>query len=428
MDRDLLKLLEAARKWKIPGGTAEQRRSFAFGNGNIDRDSFSHATMSVLVPSRRDPGETDSGATLSAPPIIHRHNVEGALRQVDVAIDLIRKFTQPSAPRFELNSQMILDLHDALREDGEGGGFRTGDVTINESPHDPVGPDAILAELDDMCAEVNRSWSGRDALDLAAFVLWRLNWIHPFADGNGRTARALSYVVLNVRLGGLVPGTPTIPEQLLHQRADYLDALARADSSTSGGLPDLGPLRTLLGHMLRRQLGALPALSAEDVRGIEEMVARRLSNVRRGGVTSVFGHHAVEHRLWSLNDHIVLQLGPDAAIDEAEQRHAEQEHPFPRLLSTDGGAANRLVPASQRGIIIRDRPLLADEGYALRFEHNAAAIVEHPNVQWSDGPGRSGWSAIGALYVLRFGRELTSSWVADTLDLLLARHIADLNP
>jgi fido (protein-threonine AMPylation protein) len=27
---------------------------------------------------------------------------------------------------------------------------------------------------------------------LAAFALWNLNWIHPFIEGNGRTARAVS--------------------------------------------------------------------------------------------------------------------------------------------------------------------------------------------------------------------------------------------
>jgi hypothetical protein len=29
--------------------------------------------------------------------------------------------------------------------------------------------------------------------ELAAYGLWRLNWIHPFVEGNGRTARAVCY-------------------------------------------------------------------------------------------------------------------------------------------------------------------------------------------------------------------------------------------
>ena len=39
-----------------------------------------------------------------------------------------------------------------------------------------------------------------DPLFVAAYVLWRICWIHPFDDGNGRTARAASYFVLCQRL------------------------------------------------------------------------------------------------------------------------------------------------------------------------------------------------------------------------------------
>jgi fido (protein-threonine AMPylation protein) len=34
---------------------------------------------------------------------------------------------------------------------------------------------------------------------------------HPFADGNGRTARAVAYVVLGIKLDSLLSGAPTIP-------------------------------------------------------------------------------------------------------------------------------------------------------------------------------------------------------------------------
>jgi Fic family protein len=46
-------------------------------------------------------------------------------------------------------------------------------------------------------------------IHLAAYLMWRLNWIHPFADGNGRTSRIISYVVLSIRAGAILPGTPT---------------------------------------------------------------------------------------------------------------------------------------------------------------------------------------------------------------------------
>ena len=59
----------------------------------------------------------------------------------------------------------------------------------------------------EMCGYVNENWH-MSAIHLAAYLLWRMNWIHPFADGNGRTARVVSYVVLSVKLDSLLPGAP----------------------------------------------------------------------------------------------------------------------------------------------------------------------------------------------------------------------------
>jgi hypothetical protein len=57
-----------------------------------------------------------------------------------------------------------------------------------------------------LCEYINENWK-KSAVHLAAYVLWKMNWIHPFADGNGRTARAVSYVVLSIKLDSLLPGT-----------------------------------------------------------------------------------------------------------------------------------------------------------------------------------------------------------------------------
>ncbi|MEX1365172.1 MAG: Fic family protein [Nannocystaceae bacterium] len=40
------------------------------------------------------------------------------------------------------------------------------------------------------CIEVGLA-KGIEAFD--KYTLWRLNWIHPFVEGNGRTARAACY-------------------------------------------------------------------------------------------------------------------------------------------------------------------------------------------------------------------------------------------
>lgn len=48
-------------------------------------------------------------------------------------------------------------------------------------------------------------------------------------DGNGRTARAIAHVVLNVRAQAYFPGEYTIPEQIIANREPYYLALEAAD-------------------------------------------------------------------------------------------------------------------------------------------------------------------------------------------------------
>jgi Fic family protein len=82
-----------------------------------------------------------------------------------------------------------------------------------------------------------------------------MNWIHPFADGNGRTARAVSYVVFCIKLDGLLPGTPTIPEQIAIDKKPYYKGLELADEAwRATGEVDVSALENMLNNMLAAQL------------------------------------------------------------------------------------------------------------------------------------------------------------------------------
>ncbi len=83
--------------------------------------------------------------------------------------------------------------------------------------------------------------------------MWRLNWIHPFTDGNGRTSRAVSYLVLCIRLQMLLPGKLTIPEQIEQNRTPYYKAL----EAWVGDQIDLTAMKQLLGATLAKQLHAI---------------------------------------------------------------------------------------------------------------------------------------------------------------------------
>jgi Fic family protein len=132
---------------------------------------------------------------------------------------------------FRLRIPIILDLNRCAIDglDAYAGNFRPGAVAINKSEHQPPEHIQVPTFVDDLCEYVNDNWMTATAVHLASMVMWRLNWIHPFTDGNGRTSRATSYLVLCAHSRVLLAGSETIPEQIVENRSPYYDALEDAD-------------------------------------------------------------------------------------------------------------------------------------------------------------------------------------------------------
>ena len=84
--------------------------------------------------------------------------------------------------------------------------------------------------------------------------LWRMNWIHPFIEGNGRTARAACYFLLCVRSGALLNGRKTVPERIRENRGDYESALQAADRAWDAGHLDFSDMEEYLAALLQAQL------------------------------------------------------------------------------------------------------------------------------------------------------------------------------
>lgn len=153
----------------------------------------------------------------------------------------------------------LLDLNRLAIEgiEREAGSFRTEDMGITGSRHRPPPWREVPRLIDDMCDYVNDHWDSANPVHLAAYVLWKLNWIHPFVDGNGRTARVSSYLVLNVRLGYRLPGAYTIPDQISVNKGPYYRALEAADRAHEDNRVDLSDLETLLMETLANQLAKI---------------------------------------------------------------------------------------------------------------------------------------------------------------------------
>jgi Fic family protein len=108
--------------------------------------------------------------------------------------------------------------------------------------------------MDRFVSTIHENWFNWNATELAAYGLWRLNWIHPFIEGNGRTARATCYYLLCVRSGALLPGRRIVAERIRDDRAGYVAGLQAADRAWEQGHLDYSVLEDYLARLLQAQL------------------------------------------------------------------------------------------------------------------------------------------------------------------------------
>lgn len=191
---------------------------------------------------------------LSDPQAKAEAEARNGLRQFDYGMQTIHQALERGT--FKLRPSLVLALQrEALMGiSAYAGNFRPAGVEIVGSKHKPADAHLVPELVEELCDYINDNWEGKTAIHLASYVMWRLNWVHPFADGNGRTSRILSYVVLSIRAQSVFPGTPTIPEQIVDNRNPYFDALDAADAAWGEGRIDLSKMEELLSGMLAQQL------------------------------------------------------------------------------------------------------------------------------------------------------------------------------
>jgi Fic family protein len=133
-----------------------------------------------------------------------------------------------------------------------GGRFRREPIYVGN--HRPPHFDAVDDEMDRFISHVHENWYLYSPVEVAAYSLWRLNWIHPFIEGNGRTARAACYYVLCVRHGALLGGRKILPERIKDDRAGYEQALEHADQKWDEGDLDFSRMEEYLAALVQAQL------------------------------------------------------------------------------------------------------------------------------------------------------------------------------
>lgn len=176
------------------------------------------------------------------------------LRQYDRVVEIIEQTTKAGEP-FTLQPSLICELNRIAIEGVKPrpGQIRTDPIYINNTPHVPPPAADVPRLVQEMCDYINVN-ARTSPLHQAAYLLWRLNWIHPFPDGNGRTSRAISYLVLSVRAGYLLPGKRAIPERIASDKAPYYAGLDSADAAWKREELDVSELEHYLGDLLIAQL------------------------------------------------------------------------------------------------------------------------------------------------------------------------------
>ena len=134
-----------------------------------------------------------------------------------------------------------------------GGRYRKQPIYVGD--HRPPHYETIEEHMDRFFSLIHENWDIIDGpAELAAYALWRLNWIHPFVEGNGRTARAACYYLICVHHGKMASGRAIVPERIRANRGPYYAALKSADEAWNNGDLDFSELDKFLKELFLKQL------------------------------------------------------------------------------------------------------------------------------------------------------------------------------
>lgn len=196
----------------------------------IEGNTLSEDTVRAIV-ERRPPPPTSSEYQV--------REVENVVRAYNWVLEEIRAGRSPTLTpqliaRFNL---MVLDELDDLEDHVVPGEIRTDPVVVGpyRAP-DATECESLLAQMCEWLNGPNFAGEGNmrppTAIIRASLAHLYLAWIHPFGDGNGRTARLCEYLVL------VTSGVPTSAAHLISNhcndtRDEYYRQLRHA--SESGG-------------------------------------------------------------------------------------------------------------------------------------------------------------------------------------------------
>lgn len=187
------------------------------------------------------------------PELFARIQEQNLLRQYDLLTNCVEIGLAKGIEAFDKYTLWWLNAVAVANIAQFGGRFREHPIYVGN--HTPPHFRAVPDQVDQFLSVAHENWMILDHPTLLpAYALWRLNWIHPFIEGNGRTARAACYYLICLRQGRLLPGKRTVPERIRDNRRPYYAALAEADRQWEAGHFDVDQLAAYLEGLLEAQL------------------------------------------------------------------------------------------------------------------------------------------------------------------------------
>jgi len=167
-------------------------------------------------------GETEAvlrGATIPGKDLVHHF----AAVNVNLAWQKINTWAHPNSG--PISEKLLLEIHQIVLtriNDEEAGRYRRTRVRITGAEHIPPNPLTVTDKMAQLFADFQVP-NARTPIEQAADLHSGIVTIHPFADGNGRTARLMQNVAL-MRGGFWSIVTPVA------ERASYLAVTAQANA------------------------------------------------------------------------------------------------------------------------------------------------------------------------------------------------------
>ncbi|WP_321532545.1 Fic family protein [uncultured Desulfuromonas sp.] len=156
-----------------------------------------------------------------------------------------------------MDEHSILELHRLFyqRIDSDNAGrYRTKPVIITGTTYTPPPPSKVAAAMQEFTSQIPTQRENLHPVELAGWLHIRLANIHPFIDGNGRTARLLMNLAL-MQAGYPITIIPPVV------RGDYIAALQASNSGNNA--PFINLLSNMVWEAQREYLRLVQSLTEE---------------------------------------------------------------------------------------------------------------------------------------------------------------------